>query len=135
MGSAGQYPDDDLWSVIVAENPSDLLNSWKEVAAYLDHGIRTVQRWEQSNRLPVHRYGNSKRAPVFALKSEMRNWLHDQERVRPQRNLAPFPRPSTDTVDREILRTSELVTQLRVNVARSWELRQQSQVLRLQKRR
>src|SRR5215469_8189842 len=42
----------------------------------------------------------------------MRNWLHDQERVRPQRNLAPFPRPSTDTVDREILRTSELVTQI-----------------------
>ena len=29
------------------------LNSWKEIAAYLRCGVRTVQRWEKSEGLPV----------------------------------------------------------------------------------
>jgi DNA-binding transcriptional regulator YiaG len=31
------------------------LDSWKEIAAYLKRGARTVQRWEREERLPVHR--------------------------------------------------------------------------------
>jgi hypothetical protein len=31
------------------------LDSWKEIAAYLGRSIRTVQRWEREEGLPVHR--------------------------------------------------------------------------------
>src|ERR1035441_3364214 len=34
---------------------ADRLDSWKEVAAYLKRGARTVQRWEREKALPVHR--------------------------------------------------------------------------------
>jgi len=29
-----------------AAGSMELLNSWKEIAAYLNRGVRTVQRWE-----------------------------------------------------------------------------------------
>ena len=31
------------------------LDSWKEIAAYLRRDVRTVQRWEERESLPVHR--------------------------------------------------------------------------------
>lgn len=33
----------------------ELLDSWKEIATYLDKAVRTVQRWEKQEGLPVHR--------------------------------------------------------------------------------
>jgi len=51
------------------------LNSWKEIAQYLDRGIRTIQRWERGLGLPVHRIGKGKRSPVFATASELNFWL------------------------------------------------------------
>jgi len=32
---------------------SEVLNSWKEIAEYLDRAIRTVQRWERDLKLNV----------------------------------------------------------------------------------
>jgi hypothetical protein len=52
-----------------------VLNSWKEIAQYLDRGVRTVQRWERELKLPVHRIGNTKRSPVFAVVAELNFWL------------------------------------------------------------
>ena len=52
-----------------------MLNSWKEIAAYLDRGVRTVQRWERDLRLPVHRIGAGKRSPVFASVHELKFWM------------------------------------------------------------
>ena len=34
---------------------SQILSSWKEIAAYLGKGVRTVQRWEARYGLPVRR--------------------------------------------------------------------------------
>lgn len=51
-----------------------ILNSWKEIAAYLGRGVRTVQRWEQELQLPVHRIGKGRRSPVFAVVSELKFW-------------------------------------------------------------
>ena len=31
------------------------LDSWKEIAAYLGRDVRTVQRWERREGLPIHR--------------------------------------------------------------------------------
>jgi hypothetical protein len=58
-----------------AESSPAILNSWKEIAAYLDRGVRTVQRWEAQLRLPVHRIGTGKRSPVYAVVSELKFWL------------------------------------------------------------
>jgi hypothetical protein len=52
-----------------------MLNSWKEIASYLDRGVRTVQRWERDLQLPVHRIGKGKRSPVYALVPELKFWL------------------------------------------------------------
>ena len=53
----------------------EVLHSWKEIAAELDRGVRTVQRWERTLQLPVRRLGDGPRSPVFAFKDELRLWL------------------------------------------------------------
>ncbi len=53
-----------------------VLNSWKEIANYLGRGVRTVQRWEREQGLPVHRVGDGPRSPVFAFIWELRFWLN-----------------------------------------------------------
>jgi hypothetical protein len=50
------------------------LDSWKEIAAYLDRDVRTVQRWERKKGLPVHRLDDSKRSRVFSYSDEIDNW-------------------------------------------------------------
>jgi len=58
--------------------PNDeVLNSWKEIAAYLGRGVRTVQRWEQELGLPVRRPRGRSRSAVIALKPELDQWLHN----------------------------------------------------------
>jgi phage terminase Nu1 subunit (DNA packaging protein) len=51
-----------------------ILNSWKEIARYLDRGVRTVQRWEDLG-LPVRRLNQRGRGAVFAFRSELDSWL------------------------------------------------------------
>jgi hypothetical protein len=60
----------------MATNP-DVLNSWKEVAAYLGRGVRTVQRWERELRLPVRRPRGKSRSAVIAFKTELDRWLRE----------------------------------------------------------
>lgn len=56
---------------------ADVLNSWKEIAAYLHRGTRTVQRWEYQLHLPVRRPSEMPRGSVKAFTSELDRWLHD----------------------------------------------------------
>ena len=76
----------------------DLLQSWKEIAAYLGRSERTCRRWETEFRLPIHRMDGSVRGSVFAYKSELDRWmdeiLHEEEappsitsRLRSAKNL------------------------------------------------
>ena len=53
---------------------SGVLNSWKEVAAYLHCGLRTAQRWESELALPIHR-PHDRRGPVVAFPEELDKWL------------------------------------------------------------
>ena len=53
---------------------SDRLDGWKEIAAYLDREVRTVQRWEKSEGLPVHRLQHDKLGTVWAVKTELDDW-------------------------------------------------------------
>ncbi|HVN63378.1 MAG TPA: hypothetical protein VMT58_01980, partial [Candidatus Binataceae bacterium] len=50
------------------------LNSWKEIAAYLQKDVRTVQRWEKGEGLPVHRKPHEKLSSVYAYESELEQW-------------------------------------------------------------
>lgn len=56
-------------------NHDDLLSSWKEIATYLNRGIRTVQRWESELGLPVRRPRGQNRSAVIAMRSEIDQWL------------------------------------------------------------
>lgn len=67
-------------------NPGERLDSWKEIAAYLGKAVRTVQRWERTDGLPVHRLGQDGAGPVFAYKSELDAWWRQQSR-----KLTPEP--------------------------------------------
>ncbi len=54
--------------------PDDRVESWKQIAAYLKRDIRTVQRWERTEGLPVHRHRHQKLSSVYAFKSELDRW-------------------------------------------------------------
>jgi Tol biopolymer transport system component len=54
--------------------PDNFLDSWKEIAAYLGREVRTVQRWEKKEGLPVHRQIHEKLGTVYAYKSEIDAW-------------------------------------------------------------
>jgi TolB-like protein/Tfp pilus assembly protein PilF len=59
-----------------SEKPTeDRLDSWKEIAAYLNRDVTTVQRWEKREGMPVHRHVHEKRGSVYALASELDAWL------------------------------------------------------------
>ena len=52
-----------------------ILNSWKEIADYMGRGVRTVQRYEQDLRLPVHRPAGKSRSSVIAFADEIDLWM------------------------------------------------------------
>ncbi|HEV2304211.1 MAG TPA: hypothetical protein VGR93_01715 [Candidatus Acidoferrales bacterium] len=62
-------------------SPADRLDSWKSVAAHLHRGIRTVQRWEEFQGLPVHRLQHSKQGSIYAYKSEIDSWSISRQPV------------------------------------------------------
>ncbi|MGH9496339.1 MAG: nuclear transport factor 2 family protein, partial [Candidatus Sulfotelmatobacter sp.] len=54
--------------------PQKTLESWKQIAAYLDRSERTVRRWEATEGLPVHRREHEKQDTVFAFRHEIAAW-------------------------------------------------------------
>ena len=54
--------------------PQKTLESWKQIAAYLDRSERTVRRWEASEGLPVHRREHERQDTVFAFRHEIEAW-------------------------------------------------------------
>ncbi len=55
---------------------SDRLDSWKEIARYLNRSVRTVRRWERQEGLPVHRHMHRSLGSVFAVRPEVDAWRH-----------------------------------------------------------
>jgi Putative lumazine-binding len=60
--------------------PQKTLESWKQIAAYLDRSERTVRRWEGSEGLPVHRREHEKYDTVFAYTHEIEAWTRKRTR-------------------------------------------------------
>jgi TolB-like protein/Tfp pilus assembly protein PilF len=69
-----------------ADEPSDRLDSWKDVAAYLKRDVSTVQRWERREGLPVHRHLHDKLGSVYAFRSELDVWSRSRRLRHEQRN-------------------------------------------------
>ena len=59
--------------------PEYRLDSWKEIAAYLQRDVTTVQRWEKREGMPVHRHVHDKRGSVYALPSELDAWRQSRK--------------------------------------------------------
>ncbi len=58
--------------------PSELgerLEGWKRIATYLKRDVRTVQRWERSEQLPVRRQLHRKLSSVLAFERELDDWM------------------------------------------------------------
>lgn len=87
-----------------ANTPRKTLESWKQIAAYLDRSERTVRRWEAAEGLPVHRRGHQKCDTVFAFKHEIEAWTRRRTRFRiedaPLAPLEPAPSPSESSSNR-----------------------------------
>jgi serine/threonine protein kinase/Tol biopolymer transport system component len=69
------------------------LDSWKEIAAYLGRGVRTVQRWEREEQLPVRRLPHAKRDSVYADREELARWWKHRQRTATE---TPLPTPRGD---------------------------------------
>jgi TolB-like protein/Tfp pilus assembly protein PilF len=54
-------------------SPRERLDSWKEIAAYLNCSERTVRRWEKEG-LPVRRHVHKSKAAIYAYKAEIDAW-------------------------------------------------------------
>jgi TolB-like protein/tetratricopeptide (TPR) repeat protein len=61
-----------------ASAPEQRLDSWKEIAVYLNRDVTTVQRWERREGMPVHRHQHDKRGSVYALSSELDAWVRSR---------------------------------------------------------
>src|SRR5271155_6171034 len=96
---AGEPMGDPAFGTQLHEKPpEDQLDSWKEIAAYLGRDVTTVQRWEKSEAMPVHRHVHHKNSSVYALTSELDAWrkssrprLENENRVQ-----ASLPLPIED---------------------------------------
>jgi hypothetical protein len=53
----------------------EYLTSWKEIAAYMRAGVRTVQRYEREFGLPVRRPTGKSRGSVMATRAEIDAWV------------------------------------------------------------
>ena len=66
--------------------PEDLLDSWKEIAAYLNRDVTTVQRWEKREGMPVHRHLHNRMGSVYASREELDTWARSRNLRAEQQN-------------------------------------------------
>ena len=79
------------------EKPSEKrLDSWKEIAAYLNRDVTTVQRWEKREGMPVHRHLHDRVGSVYAFRAELDQWAQSRN-LRTDQNNSALPASSTTT--------------------------------------
>src|SRR3981189_331590 len=78
--------------------PEDRLDSWKEIAAYLNRDVTTVQRWEKREGMPVHRHVHDKIGSVYASRAELDAWARGRNLPAAAENGDDAPSPISATV-------------------------------------
>jgi tetratricopeptide (TPR) repeat protein len=69
MASSGELENSEV---------NNRLDGWKAIAGYLNRNVRTAQRWERTECLPVRRHPHKSQASAWALRSELDQWLHQR---------------------------------------------------------
>jgi tetratricopeptide (TPR) repeat protein len=71
------------------DSSSRYLDSWKEISLYLRREVRTVQRWEKSEALPIHRHFHNKLGSVYAYTDEIDRWMSGRKRFQGEESDTP----------------------------------------------
>ena len=74
------------------------IDSWKGIAAFFHRSVRTVQRWERLEGMPLYRHSHGSGDSVFGYRSELKTWWAGRSRRR-------GPRRTTLTIQPAQLRT------------------------------
>jgi hypothetical protein len=79
-----------------ARPPEGRLDSWKEIAAYLNRDVTTVQRWERREGMPVHRHLHDRMGSVYAFRTDLDAWARSRSPGAAQEggNAVPAPVPA-----------------------------------------
>lgn len=72
------------------ESARERLDSWKEISAYLKRDPRTLQRWEKTEGLPVHRHVHDSQFSVYAYPWELDAWLAGRKPTPPAETSSRF---------------------------------------------
>jgi Tol biopolymer transport system component len=81
-----------------ATPPGDRLDSWKEIAVYLNRDVTTVQRWEKREGMPVHRHLHERIGSVYASRAELDAWTRGRNLQPAQENGSNAPSSSPPAV-------------------------------------
>jgi TolB-like protein/tetratricopeptide (TPR) repeat protein len=97
--------DSPLGERSIPDPPTDepRLESWGEIAAYLHREIRTVQRWERYQGLPVRRLQIGKLGTVYAYRSELDKWFRERQ-----------PKPESNEEDGENATNGEVAAHVEI---------------------
>jgi hypothetical protein len=74
--------------------PGEILESWKEIAAFLGRDVRTARRWEKTLDLPVHRFQRGKLDSIFAYRKELEAWRASRTVDHPRKPDSTPTRPN-----------------------------------------
>jgi hypothetical protein len=66
---------------LLSVNSAMRLDSWKDIASYFRRSVRTVQRWERVEGMPVHRHAHDKGDSLFAYTQELDEWQKSRSRA------------------------------------------------------
>ena len=92
---------------------AQFLTCWKEIARYLGKGVRTIQRWETTMQLPVHRpEGSHKKSSIFVSTEELDVWMHERMTIRPR-----LPADTSLSEDLSHLRDENAALRSRLEIA------------------
>ncbi len=78
--------------------PEDRLDSWKEIAAYLNRDVTTVQRWEKREGMPVYRHLHDRMGSVYAFRTDLDTWARSRNLRAGQENGNDAASPNTVTL-------------------------------------
>jgi Tol biopolymer transport system component len=86
----------------------DRLDSWKEIATYLNRDVTTVQRWEKREGMPVHRHLHERIGSVYASRTELDAWVRGRNFPTEQESGNNVPSPGPTALPRYAVLTSRI---------------------------
>jgi len=113
----------------IAKGKLEIISGWKDIATYLQKGVRTVQRYEREIGLPIRRPAGGSAGSVMATKAELDGWVA----ASPIREAFQLPQTPVDNTTplrefrrhlSELHRLREETAELRAAIRKSLELLQ-----------